>query len=95
LKKETYDYFDIKRDIEVIPNFIDLERFKKQRKEHFKMAICPNGEMLLVHTSNFPKVKRVEDVIHVFYNVRKEIPAKLLLVGDGPSEIVWSAFAVP
>ena len=84
LKKETYDYFDIKRDIEVIPNFIDLERFKKQRKEHFKLAICPNGEMLLVHTSNFRKVKRVEDVIHVFYNVRKEIPAKLLLVGDGP-----------
>ena len=43
LRKETYDYFDIKRDIEVIPNFIDLERFKKQRKEHFKLAICPNG----------------------------------------------------
>jgi len=84
LRKETYDYFDIKRDIEVIPNFIDLDRFKKQRKEHFKLAICPNGEMLLVHTSNFRKVKRVEDVIHVFYNVRKEIPAKLLLVGDGP-----------
>jgi N-acetyl-alpha-D-glucosaminyl L-malate synthase BshA len=84
LRKETYDYFDIKRDIEVIPNFIDLERFKKQRKEHFKLAICPNGEMLLVHTSNFRKVKRVEDVIHVFYNVRKQIPAKLLLVGDGP-----------
>ena len=82
LKKETYAYFDIKREIEVIPNFIDLERFKKQRKEHFKLAICPNGEMLLVHTSNFRKVKRVEDVIHVFYNVRKEIPAKLLLVGD-------------
>jgi N-acetyl-alpha-D-glucosaminyl L-malate synthase BshA len=84
LRKETFDYFDIKRDIEVIPNFIDLERFKKQRKEHFKLAICPNGEKLLVHTSNFRKVKRVEDVIHVFYNVRKEIPAKLLLVGDGP-----------
>jgi N-acetyl-alpha-D-glucosaminyl L-malate synthase BshA len=84
LRKETYDYFDIKREIAVIPNFIDLERFKKQRKEHFKLAICPNGEMLLVHTSNFRKVKRVEDVIHVFYNVRKQIPAKLLLVGDGP-----------
>lgn len=84
LKRETYEHFDIKRDIEVIPNFIDLERFKRQRKEHFKLAICPNGEKLLVHTSNFRKVKRVEDVIHVFYNVRKEIPAKLLLVGDGP-----------
>jgi N-acetyl-alpha-D-glucosaminyl L-malate synthase BshA len=88
LRKETYDYFDIKRDIEVIPNFIDLERFKKQRKEHFKLAICPNGEMLLVHTSNFRKVKRVEDVIHVFYNVRKEIPARLTLWIRGLTRLV-------
>lgn len=84
LKKETFEHFTITRDIEVIPNFIDLERFKKQRKEHFKLAICPNGEKLLVHTSNFRKVKRVEDVIRVFYELRKEMPAKLLLVGDGP-----------
>lgn len=84
LKKETYGYFDIQQEIEVIPNFIDLERFKKHRKDHFKFAICPNGEKLLVHTSNFRKVKRVEDVIQVFYNIRKQIPAKLLLVGDGP-----------
>ncbi len=84
LKRETYEYFDIKRDIEVIYNFIDLDRFKRQKKEHFKLAICPNGEKLMVHTSNFRKVKRVEDVIRVFFEVRKEIPAKLLLVGDGP-----------
>jgi len=84
LKKETYEYFDIQQEIEVIPNFIDLERFKKHRKDHFKFAICPNGEKLLMHTSNFRKVKRVEDVIQVFYNIRKQIPAKLLLVGDGP-----------
>jgi L-malate glycosyltransferase len=84
LKKDTFEHFDIKTHIEVIPNFIDLERFKKQRKEHFKLAICPHGEKLLVHTSNFRKVKRVEDVIRVFYQVRKSIPAKLLLVGDGP-----------
>jgi len=84
LRKETYEYFDIQQEIEVIPNFIDLERFKKQQKDHFKFAICPNGEKLLVHTSNFRKVKRVEDVIQVFYNIRKQIPAKLLLVGDGP-----------
>ena len=84
LRKETYEHFDIRRDIEVIPNFIDLERFKKQRKDHFKKAICPNDEKLLVHTSNFRKVKRVEDVIQVFYEVRKTMPAKLLLVGDGP-----------
>jgi N-acetyl-alpha-D-glucosaminyl L-malate synthase BshA len=84
LRKETYEYFNIKRDIEVIYNFIDLDRFKRQKKDHFKTAICPSGEKLIVHTSNFRKVKRVEDVIRVFYEVRKEIPAKLLLVGDGP-----------
>jgi N-acetyl-alpha-D-glucosaminyl L-malate synthase BshA len=84
LKKETYEYFPIVNDIEVIPNFIDLEKFKKQKKDHFKKAICPNGEMLVVHTSNFRKVKRIPDVIHVFANIRKEIPAKLLMIGDGP-----------
>lgn len=87
LRKDTLEHFDIYNHIEVIPNFIDLDRFKKQKKDHFKMAICPNGEKLLAHTSNFRKVKRVEDVINVFYNVRKEIPAKLLLVGDGPERI--------
>ncbi|WP_106568491.1 N-acetyl-alpha-D-glucosaminyl L-malate synthase BshA [Cecembia rubra] len=84
LRKDTFEHFDVKNHIEVIPNFIDLERFKKQKKEHFKLAICPQGEKLLVHTSNFRKVKRVEDVIKVFYELRKQIPAKLLLVGDGP-----------
>jgi L-malate glycosyltransferase len=84
LKRETYHSFKITRDIEVIPNFIDLEKFKKQKKDHFKKAICPNGEALLVHTSNFRKVKRVGDVINVFNNVHKEIPSKLLMIGDGP-----------
>jgi len=84
LKKETYHSFKITRDIEVIPNFIDLEKFKKQKKDHFKKAICPNGEALIVHTSNFRKVKRVGDVIKVFNNIHKEIPSKLLLIGDGP-----------
>jgi N-acetyl-alpha-D-glucosaminyl L-malate synthase BshA len=87
LKKDTLEHFDIYNHIEVIPNFIDLNRFKKQKKDHFKTAICPNGEKLITHTSNFRKVKRVEDVIHVFNNVRKKIPAKLLLVGDGPERI--------
>jgi len=84
LKKETYNSFKITRDIEVIPNFIDLEKFKKQKKDHFKKAICPNGESLIVHTSNFRKVKRVGDVMKVFNNIHKEIPSKLLMIGDGP-----------
>lgn len=84
LRKSTYDHFKIKKNIEVIPNFIDLNRFKKQKKEHFKKAICPNNEKLIIHTSNFRPVKRIEDVINVFYGIRKKIAAKLLLVGDGP-----------
>ena len=84
LKNDTLQHFKIVKEIEVIPNFIDLSRFKKQKKEHFRKAICPEGEKLLVHTSNFRKVKRVDDVVRLFYNLRKEIPAKLLLVGDGP-----------
>jgi len=84
LKKDTYKHFAVTKDIEVIPNFIDLERFKKQKKDHFKKAISPNGEKLLIHTSNFRKVKRIEDVVYVFDEVKKHINAKLLLVGDGP-----------
>ncbi|MCC5929471.1 MAG: N-acetyl-alpha-D-glucosaminyl L-malate synthase BshA [Cyclobacteriaceae bacterium] len=84
LKEDTYNHFEITKHIEVIPNFVDIERFKKQKKDHFKTAICPNDEMLIVHTSNFRKVKRIEDVVHVFYKLRQVVPSKLLLVGDGP-----------
>lgn len=84
LRKETYNSFKITNEIEVIPNFIDLEKFKKQKKDHFKKAICPGGEALVVHTSNFREVKRVLDVIKIFNNIVKEIPAKLLMIGDGP-----------
>lgn len=84
LKRDTYANFKIDKEIEVIPNFIDLERFSKKAKDHFRKAVAPNGERLVVHTSNFRKVKRVQDVVHVFNRIRKEIPSKLLLIGDGP-----------
>ncbi len=84
LKDDTYQNFDITREIEVIPNFIDFSRFKKTDKDHFKKAIAPNGEKILTHVSNFRKVKRVEDVVKMFDLVRKKIPSKLFLVGDGP-----------
>jgi N-acetyl-alpha-D-glucosaminyl L-malate synthase BshA len=84
LQKETYSTFKVRKEIEVIPNFVDLERFKKQKKEHFKRIICPNDEKLLVHTSNFRRVKRIDDIIKVFAKLKKLIPSKLLLVGDGP-----------
>lgn len=84
LRTETLQEFAITNHIEVIPNFIDLERFKKLPKEHFKLAICPNNEKLLVHTSNFRKVKRIDDIVKVFKLVNEKLPSKLLLVGDGP-----------
>jgi N-acetyl-alpha-D-glucosaminyl L-malate synthase BshA len=87
LKRETLEYFHLKKEIRVIPNFIDFSRFKKTDKDHFKKAIAPNGEKILMHVSNFRKVKRVEDVVLVFDQVLKKIPAKLLLVGDGPERM--------
>jgi N-acetyl-alpha-D-glucosaminyl L-malate synthase BshA len=85
LKKETYNHFDIKKEIKVIPNFIDLDRFKRSKKEHFKKAICPEDEKIVTHVSNFREVKRVPDVVAAFNQVLKNgVKAKLLMVGDGP-----------
>jgi len=83
LKRDTYEFFEIENDIKVIPNFIDLNRFSLKAKDHFKKAIAPEGEKILVHTSNFRKVKRTEDVVKIFAKVLEKIPSKLLMVGDG------------
>jgi L-malate glycosyltransferase len=84
LREETLSKFKIENEIKVIYNFVDFDRFRKINKDHFKKAIAPNGERILTHTSNFRKVKRVEDVIRVFEKVHKTIPSKLMLIGDGP-----------
>ena len=84
LRDETYKTFHIKKDIEVIYNFVDVDRFNRKPLDAFKKVLAPNGERILLHTSNFRQVKRVQDVVHIFNEVQKEIPAKLLLVGDGP-----------
>jgi N-acetyl-alpha-D-glucosaminyl L-malate synthase BshA len=84
LRKETVNSFAIEKEIHVIPNFVDIKRFSQSNKEHFKKMLAPNGEKILAHVSNFRKVKRVEDVIRTFYTIRKEIPCKLLMIGDGP-----------
>jgi len=84
LVEDTLEHFQVKREVLMIPNFIDFDRFNKKPKEHFKKAIAPNNEKILVHTSNFRKVKRVDDVIRLFHIVQHEIPSKLLLIGDGP-----------
>ena len=84
LKAQTESTFSVTKDIRVIYNFIDFVRFRKTNKDHFKKAIAPEGEKIMVHVSNFRKVKRVEDVIHVFEKVQAKIPSKLMLIGDGP-----------
>jgi N-acetyl-alpha-D-glucosaminyl L-malate synthase BshA len=84
LRTDTLANFEICRPIEVIYNFIDFKRFRRDNKEHFKQAIAPKGERILMHISNFRPVKRVDDVIYIFKIVNDQTPSKLLLIGDGP-----------
>ncbi|MBA4406828.1 N-acetyl-alpha-D-glucosaminyl L-malate synthase BshA [bacterium] len=84
LKEKTLTNYNIEKEIEVIYNFIDIEKYNRQDSEIFRKHIAPNGEKVLVHTSNFRPVKRVVDTIRILEKVKKEIPTKLVLVGDGP-----------
>ena len=84
LKEKTITNYEIEKDIEVIPNFVDTNLFKPETSCDFRKTIASKGEKILVHTSNFRQVKRVSDSIRIFEKVQKEIPSKLILVGDGP-----------
>lgn len=84
LKKDTLKTFKIDNKIDVIPNFVNFEDFEKTPHHCDKHHYAPNNEKIMIHVSNFRKVKRVEDVLRVFDKVRKKVPAKLILVGDGP-----------
>ena len=84
LREETFKNFAITKEIDVIYNFVDVARFNKKPIDAFRKVIAPHGEKILMHASNFRKVKRIVDVISIFGNVRKAMPAKLLMVGDGP-----------
>jgi len=87
LKRETLELFDVKKEIMVIPNFVDFSRFSKKPKDHFRKVIAPNGEKMIIHTSNFRKVKRVGDVVRMFQKINEKTPSRLLLIGDGPERI--------
>lgn len=94
LRQETFQRFDVRNEIEVIPNSIDTSRFFRMKKDHFKQALCPNGEKVMVHVSNFRPVKRATDVVHVLHRLRAEgLPVKLLLVGDGPDRMPAQSLA--
>jgi N-acetyl-alpha-D-glucosaminyl L-malate synthase BshA len=84
LRDETYQIFNIEKEIQVIYNFVDTRRFHKKPIDAFRKVIAPNGERILMHASNFRKVKRVQDIVRIFEIVRQKMPAKLLFVGDGP-----------
>lgn len=85
LKETTNQLFNIKKDIKVIYNFIDVKKYSKAESEECKRgALAEPNERILTHISNFRPVKRVEDVIKIFYEVQKEIPSKLLMIGEGP-----------
>ncbi len=88
LRKTTNELFNIKKHIKVIYNFIDVEKYNKAGQEECKRSTLANpGEKILTHISNFRPVKRVEDVVKIFYEVQKEIPSKLLLIGEGPERV--------
>ena len=84
LKRDTYEHFPLRRAIEVIPNFVCLDQYTDRADSALRQRYAPNGEKLLVHVSNFRPVKRVDDVIAMFERVAERMPARLLLIGDGP-----------
>jgi N-acetyl-alpha-D-glucosaminyl L-malate synthase BshA len=84
LRDETFKTFRIEKPIEVIYNFVDVQRFTRKPIDAFKKVIAPNGERVLLHASNFRRIKRVQDVVYIFNEVNKQLPSKLLFVGDGP-----------
>jgi len=84
LKEKTLTNYNIDCDIEVIPNFVDVNKYKRVDADDIRQHYAPNNEKILVHTSNFRPVKRVPDVIRIFNEVRKKVPSKLFLIGDGP-----------
>ncbi len=84
LKKRTVEEFDIKRPIEVIPNFVNCDLYARRENPALRAEWAPSGEPILMHLSNFRAVKRVTDVVEIFARVREKMAAKLVLIGDGP-----------
>ncbi|MBC6997970.1 N-acetyl-alpha-D-glucosaminyl L-malate synthase BshA [Cytophaga sp. FL35] len=88
LKERTLEFFDISREIQVVPNFIDKKKYSHSFTDCQRSLMADDHEKIITHISNFRKVKRIPDVIEVFYRVQKEIPAKLVMVGEGPHKEV-------
>jgi len=87
LKAETLENFNIKNEIKAIPNFIDMSLYKQEFSKSLRNNFAKKEEAILVHISNFRKVKRVQDVLKIFEKVNKQVPSKLLMIGDGPERL--------
>jgi N-acetyl-alpha-D-glucosaminyl L-malate synthase BshA len=87
LKKHTIEEFDIQREIRIIYNFVDTQRSAPENADCTRETYAPKGEKILMHASNFRPVKRVGDVVRIFAKVQEQMPAKLILIGDGPERI--------
>lgn len=92
LKKETLDHFNIKKEIQTISNFIDMSLYQQKTDKKLRRNFAKDKEFLIVHISNFRKVKRVHDVVKIFEKVNKELPARLLMIGDGPERVKVEQF---
>lgn len=86
LKKSTLELFHIKKDIKVIPNFIDKSKYNVEHLECQRSLMANDDEKIITHISNFRKVKRIPDVIRIFHSIQKKMPAKLIMVGEGPEK---------
>ncbi|MEZ4811221.1 MAG: N-acetyl-alpha-D-glucosaminyl L-malate synthase BshA [Allomuricauda sp.] len=86
LKQSTLEIFDIEKEIEVVPNFIDITKYSQEYSDCQRSLMARDNERIITHISNFRMVKRIPDVIRVFYRIQKEIPAKLIMVGEGPEK---------
>ncbi|MBW7887366.1 MAG: N-acetyl-alpha-D-glucosaminyl L-malate synthase BshA [Bacteroidetes bacterium] len=84
LKEKTLTNYNIQKEIKVIPNFVDTHEYKRREDACRKHRLAPNGEKVLMHTSNFRAVKRVSDVIKIFEIIQQKVPSVLVLIGDGP-----------
>jgi N-acetyl-alpha-D-glucosaminyl L-malate synthase BshA len=93
LKDTTRESFETQKEITVIPNFVDPERFRPGRDEGTRKRFAPGGEMIIAHASNFRPVKNIRTVVEVFYRVQREMPARLLMIGDGPERVVAEKLA--
>ena len=88
LKMDTHRFLNIKKEIEVIPNFVDVKKYEKVdfQHQHLRKLFAHDDEKLIVHMSNFREIKRTQDVLKVFYTVQEQLSSKLLLIGEGPEK---------